>query len=241
MRVTLPRLLAAALLGCLLALAASLAAADPVDFADRMARIETAMEAGEGALAMDLMCEEPLFPCGRAAAELSQARLLGFLGACVDFQHARYAEHFTPPANVDSLFGGCRSALPFRRFSVTSSAFGGMWSDEERGVYGVSERGAHGHLTILHEGHPRVSVDLDLDGEAEITYDGDEPDISESLTVAVDRAPDGRRAQWLIAAAGADPRRAPHVWLYRDGAAFFALVDADGDGHGACARGTVVR
>ena len=41
------------------------------------------------------------------------------------------------------------------------------------------------------------------------------------------------------AASGADPRTQARIWLYRDGALYFWLLDLDGDGRGDCGAGTV--
>jgi hypothetical protein len=77
-------------------------------------------------------------------------------------------------------------------------------------------------------------VDLDLDGVPELTYDGKEADVAGGLAIAVDRADDGRRVQWLVAPAGVDPRDRAQVWLYRDCRRFWITVDTDGDGKSNC-------
>ncbi len=88
---------------------------------------------------------------------------------------------------------------------------------------------------------PRFTLDLDLDSIPEVTYAGTEPDIAATLVARVDRSPDGTRTQWLLAPEGNDPRIAPHVWMYRDGSAFFMIVDVGGDGEKAFGRSACFR
>ncbi len=88
---------------------------------------------------------------------------------------------------------------------------------------------------VVDVGPPLSSaVDLDLDGKPEVTFDGQEATIVSGFPVAVDRAPDGRRVQWLVGLPGVDPRQQVAVWIIKDGPMFGIAVDTDGDGKGNC-------
>jgi len=46
-------------------------------------------------------------------------------------------------------------------------------------------------------------VDLDLDGQPEVTFSGGNSEVAEGMEVVADEAADGRRAQWLVVSASA--------------------------------------
>ena len=96
------------------------------------------------------------------------------------------------------------------------------------------------YLTAREKGHPNFVVDLDLDGAPDVTCDGVEVTVSPRLAAAVDRDPDGRRVQWLVAQPGVDPREKAQVWILEDGPTINIAVDVEGDGSASCAHGIIL-
>ena len=130
----------------------------------------------------------------------------------------RYREAFRPPRNVEDL-------LPFD------------WDNIGRS-FGFGDGGGAGMPMNIEqdEGGFSLTIDVDRDGQNELTYNGRSTSISENMSQVVDRDPEGRRVQWLLAPLGVDPRERAQVMLYHDGEFYLVLVDADGDGIGDCGR-----
>jgi hypothetical protein len=212
--------------------------AELTGYLERMQMIEEAIGQGNDARAMDLVCVIPPFSARQEAiSALGSKRVMGFEGACVDLQRKRYKEVFSPPDSLDHFFA--RRGSSWESFGFIGSSFGSMYSSEGVEIYGIADRDSPGYMTRLRDGSPQISIDLDLDGTPEVTYDGGEPEIADGLAVTIDRAPDGRRVQWFIAPSGIDARANPHIWLYKDGSAYFALVDVNGAGENVMGRSWV--
>jgi hypothetical protein len=218
-----------------------------------------ALRAGEGARAIDLLCrlntDGLLFAAPFTGEAPSLERFQAWADSGRALMHARYDEAFRPPANADALcdmdFPPVATEAPparaaawselgaffaFNRDGVSSLGYG----DERRFIPGPPPSDGAGSrpFAVANASAPApLVIDLDRDGTAELTFDGREAVVAPGLASVVDRAPDGRRAQWLIATAGADPRAQARIWLYRDGPLFFWLLDTDGDGRGNCGTG----
>jgi hypothetical protein len=219
----------------------------------------SALRAGESARAIDLLCqmvnEELLDIAPFEGGTPSMERFQAWADSARAVMHARYDEAFRPPANADAL-----SDMDFSPVAAEGPrVHPGAWN--KLGGFFVFNRDGVSSLVRLDErtfvlgpiprdgSEPRplavakasapapLVIDLDRDGTPELTFDGRDAVIAPGLVSAVDRAPDGRRAQWLVSGPGADPRAQARIWLYRDGRFFFWLLDTDGDGRGNCGTG----
>ncbi len=229
-----PPVLLVAIAFCLVPISGSAEPSSP--FRDYMAELSAAMVRGDGERAMDLMCDSFEYDLRAATEELGQDAVMSFLDSCTRFQHQRYDEFFRPPENVGRFFAPHRPRFTWETYSFTSSGFGGLAGRSHEELYGEENAEDRPHLRVTTGSSPRFTLDLDLDGSPELTYAGTEPDIAPTLVAQVDHSPDGTRTQWLLAPEGTDPRIAPHVWMYRDGPAFFMIVDIGGDGEKAFGR-----
>jgi hypothetical protein len=193
--------------------------ADDVEsYQEYVDRVDQAIAAGEGATAVDLLCQWT--QDGRAAeyGKEDPARAVQLVERWNAFSHQRFVEVFQPPEHVAEYFPA--KLLTWEDYGFFSTSFGGLRADSLRSEYG-------GGRLVLSRGSPVVFVDLDLDGTPEMTYDGDEPVIRDGLAVVHDDAGDGRREQWLIADHGEDPRQAARIWFYRDGHATSVIIKPD--------------
>jgi hypothetical protein len=159
--------------------------------------------------------------------------------------HRRYAEVFEPPENIENLVPHVR----WKRFGRWSSFTGrgyGFRSEQDgdirREIYFLPGAAPDSVIALIEtgSGHFLMTLDIDHDGRTDLVFDGHEAVLGEGPSCAVDRAPDGRRAQWLFAPAGTDPRIRASFLLYRDGDFFLFLLDANGDGKGDLGRGRYV-
>lgn len=202
--------------------------------------ISAAIRAGDGAKAIDRM---PRFEAIRLEASGPSPGFSDSLNAVIC---RRYAEVFQPPANVDSLYraafsGRAKPAFPYQ-FAFARGGHGCSMSQwGHLCVFGQQRRlSAPAYLRFDPYGSPYVTVDLDRDGTNELTFDGERASVLPGLAQIVDRAPDGRRVQWLVGSAGSDPRAAPRIWLYMDGPFVAVVIDIDGDGRGDAGRSDVL-
>jgi len=226
-------------LACAVTLLASLPAlaldekyvGDEAKVNESTARARAAAQRGDGGTALDLYCDAL-----KAGMALVDPR---FTVEMSRLQAKRYGEFFTPPGNADSMYWAWKDGL-----GATFSGKGAVaWGDSPDSVTSVQRFGPRvdGPAYLVTTQRPdsvRIVVDFNLDGVPEIIFDGKEATIAAGLTSAVDRAPDGRRVQWLIAPPGGDPRRQAAVWIYRDGRLYGIIVDTDGDGAGNCGQGS---
>jgi hypothetical protein len=202
--------------------------------------IQTAIRAGDGARAIDLM---PRFEVMQLKSYRPCPGLSESLGVSINH---RYREYFTPPANGDSLYRSRlgRSASPIFAYQFAFS----------RGVLGCS-MSMRDHLCVFGRQRkpsdpvylrfdpfesPFITVDLDRDGVPELAFDGNRAEIRPDLARIEDRAPDGRRRQWLLGPGGSDPRVQSQIWMYKDGPFVAVVIDIDGDGRGDAGRSDVL-
>ncbi len=158
------------------------------------------------------------------------------------FQRRYQTVSFKLPANADSM--GFPDLFPG---SFTKSVwmrprdFAHPEEQEDEMTFCPSDSTVHrSYLTVREKGHPHLTVDLDLDEKPDVIYDGDEPVIIPGLSVVVDRDPDGRRVQWLIARPGTDPRQQAQIWILKDGPTVNIAIDVEGDGTASCAHGMIL-
>jgi hypothetical protein len=196
-----------------------------------IARAQAAVTAGNDAIAIDTFCQ---------IADMEGTQFINprFWILVPQIWARRYSQVFTPPANADSMapVSGWREG--FGTFNGPGVVLRGDEADSNRFVIRLrppaTPDGGPSYL-VVDMGPPLASaVDLDLDGKPEVTFNGREAAIMPGLPVAVDRASDGRRAQWLIGRPGVDPRQQVAVWIIKDGPMFGIAVDTDGDGKGNC-------
>jgi len=210
-----------------------------------VAQYRQAVRAGETAPAIDLLCRmnaDGLMFAGHPNAERFQA----WADSARAMFHRRYDEVFHPMANADAMAD--MDVSPAGAPAVSTSAWNELPPFYAFNRDGVSSTG-DGSETRYYPGRERESrpfaiartsaltIDLDRDGTPELSFDGREATIAPGLTAAIDRAPDGRRAQWLVSPLGVEPRAQARIWLYHDGALCVWLLDTDGDGRGNCGSG----
>jgi hypothetical protein len=189
-----------------------------------LAKVNDALDGGDETRAMRILCsahEDLPWRHSFGSSATTYVRLAELI-------HKRHAEVFLPPGNIEDL-------VPYIWWSRL-----GPWQDGQdrpARVKRAQEIGAPDAVDSTHvyrRAPPApflIRVDLDLDGTAELTFDGQSVD-THGGAVAVDRADDGRREQWLVAPAGVDPRQRSAIFFYRDGDYYILLVDVDGDGEG---------
>jgi beta-lactamase regulating signal transducer with metallopeptidase domain len=204
------------------------------------AEIIAAIRSGDGAKAIDLM---PRFEAMRLEIPGPSPNYGDSLNSVIS---RRYLEAFRPPANVDSLYGSVFSgrAKPVFPYQFGFARGGHGCSMSQRGhlcVFGRQRKATDPvYLRFDPYGSPYVTVDLDRDEIYELTFDGERATIRPDLAQIEDRAPDGRRVQWLVAPVGSDPRVEPRIWLYKDGPFVAVVIDIDGDGRGDAGRSDVL-
>lgn len=211
----------------------------PVDeVGDLRDRIVRAIDGGDYDEAMELYCSVDVRRMRRHVPDLE------FGAAQQKLLTSRYFEVFTPPMNADELYpmGGWKRFGP--GFSFTSDdRFARRPGERQPGVERWCPPGEAGdpcNLVVRYYESPHVVVDLEPDGVPELVYDGDDVQLAEGLTVALDVSEDGHRSQWLANASGIDPRQKTQIWLYLDMLFFAVLIDLDGNGKGTCGRsGTI--
>jgi hypothetical protein len=197
--------------GCvLLVVSASVAASRAGDYGDYIARVDRAIQAGDSLTGMDLICEWNRGGDALEYGRTHQDEMLAALSRWQTFQRDRYLAVFRPPAPVESYFAPGMSWEEW-------AAFGGVHGSDAGEQYDDS-------LLVISDSAATVTVDLDRDRNPEMIYRGEVPYFNSAMTVVHDDAGDGRRQQWLAAPAGADPRSAAAIWLYRDGPAISVIV-----------------
>lgn len=212
-----------------------------------ISEFRAAVEAGRDVAASDLLCQIALHgvECGRDDPHREYYRAVRALW------HGRYSEVFLPPVNADSLSrDGWREVMPW-----SAGTYGGVayLSALENGIPfvryvpwdGMNEDVAHkseaadarSYITVRSDRRPFLAIDLDLDRQPDVTFDGSTPSVAEGLRLVADDAGDGRRYQWMIGPEGSDPRTQARIWIYRDGCYYNLFLDTDGDGRGNCDAG----
>lgn len=226
--------------------AASSAADDlPATQEEAVARFREALRAGDEGRAVDLLCaiDPEAVDCGDPAPGDD------FQRDWQDLWRRRYDAAFTPPANADSMSAcGWERVAPGWGFARHGVAVRGWREGEPRVrhyypfIAAPSELMAlvdagpeRSYLILQKDACPRLLIDVDLDGEAEITFNGEHLTVAEGRhDLRIDESPDGTRQQWLVAAVDRDPKRSPFLWIYRDGCHYTLFLDVDGDGRGDC-------
>ena len=206
-----------------------------------------AVAAGQDVMASNLLCQITVqgVECGRDDPHRQYYRDARALW------HRRYSEVFLPPANADSLTrSGWQEAMPWG-----GGTYGGVayLSSQESGIPLVRYVPWDGsiddlnrkseaidtpsYMTLHYFGRLDLVIDLDLDREPDVTFDGSMPTVADGLMLISDDAGDGQRFQWMIGPEGSDARSQPRVWIYRDGCYYNLFLDTDGDGRGNCGAG----
>jgi hypothetical protein len=202
------------LCGLILLVSALASSVGAVDYEDYLKSVDRAMQSGDGAGAIDIMCG---WTNDKGASEYVRSHP-GEFDAAMErwqaFQHRRYSEVFQPPTPVASYFP---STLPWEKWGFISSAFGSLRGTDQGESYNDGQ-------LVTSDNPATIVVDLNRDGIPDLAYRGDEPEFNPSLAVVHDDARDGRRQQWLAASRGSDPRTAASIWLYRDGPALSIFV-----------------
>lgn len=195
------------------------------------ARAQQAIDAGNDAVAIDTFCQ---------IVKIEGVQFVDprFWIQVPQICEKRYVEVFTPPANADSMVPTSDWRQGFGSFNGPGVALRGDAGHSNRWVMRfrppTTPDGGASYL-VVDLGPPLSSaIDFDLDGKPEVTFDGREATIASGFPFAVDRAPDGRRVQWLVGRPGVDPRQKVAAWIVKDGPMFEIAVDTDGDGKGNC-------
>ncbi len=201
--------------------------------------------AGKDAEAMQLLCRMKVVgvACGFDPE-------LAYLEDVETLWHRRYDAVFAPPLNADALAGASwAQTTPASRYThdgiavVGSAAAGGVarfvpaMADGEADRAVVDAPPAPAYLTVQYRQKPYATIDLDLDGAPDVTFDGSVALLSPDLDMIADDAHDGQRFQWLIGSKGSEVLQRPSIWIYRDGCYFNLFVDTDGNGWGNCGGG----
>ncbi len=197
--------------------------------------VHQALAEGDDARALDLSCRQPeMSTSGGGRMQARQA------GLALDIDDAMYRRY-----NRLWPTGQCRGA-GFRRFAGEGAGCsfsfslgnGSTRSLKQGGVretiyYRPGSRPDSAYVVVRNAaGAFSLTLDLDLDGRPDLEFDGRTAQVAHRFVATIDRASDGRRAQWLLAMPGEDPRRAARFMLYRDGDFYLFLLDSDGDGKG---------
>ena len=186
------------------------------DYGEYIASVDHAIQSGDSVEAVALLCD-----WNQGVAEYSKAHddeVLAAMKRWQAFWHQRYLAVFQPPAPVETYFD---AGLPWEEWGM-ACAFGAMRGDGSREVY------EEGRLTVP-DSAGMIVVDLDRNGQPEMTYDGRAPEFSSMVSVAHDDAGDGQREQWLAAPKGSNPRTAATIWLYRDGPTISVIIKPPDD------------
>lgn len=222
------------------------------EWAAYQASVQKALEAGDDAAAAELLCPMPI-------VSLKQMDLQFFYDINTLISR-RYNEVFQPPENSAHLqFGGSFSTTGnydgVDSYSIEDDAANegeGQQPDSARGKSfttgmcfaphsALNDPNPPAYLRVIPGEDPMITVDLDLDGVPEMTFDGEQADFASGLAVVSDRADDGRRFQWLAAKAGTDPHEQAQIWFYRDNGKLWISVDTDADGRTNCEWGGCIR
>ncbi len=155
--------------------------------------------------------------------------------------YRRYSSVFGPPDNVEELIppfrwrrAGCGFSFSLGNGATRSLKQGAV---RETTTTGRGSRPDSAYVVVRNAaGVFSLTLDLDLDGRPDLEFDGRTARVTDRVSATIDRAPDGRRAQWLLAMPGENPRRAARFMLYRDGDFYLFLLDSDGDGKGDFGR-----
>ncbi len=171
------------------------------------------------------------------------------------YLHSRYDEVFQAPANADSLGGpfGWSGAFFLSMYSKEDVTYIGTIGDrfyphvndyndvpiESRHLEYETD---HWFVCIDEEQNPFLQIDIEPDGVVDMSFDGEEVSAGSGGTGEIwviehDESQDLTRKQWLMGPAGSDVRKAPRIWIYKDGPIFSILMDTDGDGRGDLGRG----
>lgn len=206
-----------------------------------------AVEVGRDVMAMNLLCQITVqgVECGRDDPHRQYYRDARTLW------HRRYSEVFLPPANADSLTrSGWQEEMPWG-----GGTYGGVayLSARENGIplvryvpwdgsiddinRKIEAADTPSYMTLHYLSRLDLVIDLDLDRQPDVTFDGSIPVVADGLVLISDDAGDGQRFQWMIGSEGSDPRSQPRIWIYRDGCYYNLFLDTDGDGRGNCGAG----
>ncbi len=186
------------------------------DYGEYVASVDRAIQSGDSVKAVGLLCD-----WNQGVAEYSKTHMEELFAAMKRWQtfwHQRYLEVLQPPDSVETYFG---PGLSWGEWGM-ASAFGPM-----RGVES-GEDYEDGRM-IVSDSLGTAVVDIDRDGQPEMTYDGQSPEFSGAVVVVHDEAGDGQREQWLAAPKGFNPRTEATIWLYRDGPTASVIIKPSND------------